>query len=335
MHAARQLAVLLLLQARGRMSARQVASEVEASVRTIHRDIEALSAAGVPVYAARGAAGGFELVDGWQTRLTGLTALEAEAVMMTGIPGPAADLGLGDAVASARRKLLAALPADRRGSAQRVGARFHLDPAGWFRTAERPGHLPLIAAAVWEQRRVAIRYESWIGVVERTVDALGLVLKAGMWYLVGGTERGPRTYRLSSMLAVTLLDEGFERPSGFDLVAYWEGATERFESGVYRQTAQLRGSPEALARLRAGSPAMARAAEQATAVPNADGSVLLKIPLESIDVAARDLLALGPVVEVLTPPALRRRIGEIAGEVANLYSSDVRATSRAADPPAR
>ncbi|MGH2928196.1 MAG: helix-turn-helix transcriptional regulator, partial [Solirubrobacteraceae bacterium] len=315
MRASRLLSILLLLQFRGRLSARELADRVEASVRTIHRDIEQLSAAGVPVRAIRGSAGGFELLDGWQTHLTGLTAHEAGAILLSGLGGPGSDLGLGDAMASARLKLLAALPVAQQEDARRVSSRFHLDPVAWFRTGDRLDHLAAVAEAVWEAGRLEIRYETWNGPVERRVGALGLVLKAGVWYLVGSADEGPRTYRLSSILELTATGERFERPAGFDLAGYWAESTRRFEAGVYHGTAVLRITPGALSRLRDLSPAMARAAEQAVAVEEPGGWIRLVIAIESTEIAARQLLALGPDAVVQTPVALRQRICGLAASV--------------------
>ena len=137
MRASRLLSILLLLQTRGRMTAQALADEFEVSVRTLHRDIDQLSAAGVPVYADRGRTGGFQLMDGYRTRLTGLTPAEAETLFLSGLPGPAADLGLGDTMAAAQLKLLAALPGQGQSGAGRLAARFHLDPVAWFRNPER------------------------------------------------------------------------------------------------------------------------------------------------------------------------------------------------------
>jgi predicted DNA-binding transcriptional regulator YafY len=313
MHASRLLSILMLLQARGRMSARALAEEVETSIRTIHRDIEQLSAAGVPVRSARGREGGFELLDGWRTRLTGLTAHEARTIFMAGLPGPASELGLGEAMASARMKLLAALPDGWREDAHLVVSRFHLDPVGWFHSVPSADHLTDIAEAVWTCMRLRIRYESWKGVVDRKVEPLGLVLKAGVWYLVGRVEGDPRTYRLSSILELELLEERFERPSEFDLAGYWTESARRFETDIYRDTAVLRADPSALPRLRDLSPA---AAEEA---PDARGWLQVTIRIESIDHAARELLRLGSDVEVLKPAALRDRIHGTARKMAALY----------------
>src|SRR5579862_4010287 len=172
MQASRLLSILLLLQTRGRMTAQALADEFEVSVRTIYRDVDQLSAAGVPVYADRGRLGGFQLLDGYRTKLTGLTPAEAEALFLSGLPGPAADLGLGEAMAQAQLKLLAALPG--REGAGRIVARFHLDPVGWFRGPERTDHLPALAEAVWNSRTIRIRYESWKDVVDRDLEPLGL-----------------------------------------------------------------------------------------------------------------------------------------------------------------
>src|SRR5471032_1552863 len=199
MRAGRLLSILMLLQSRGRMSAQSLADEVEVSVRTVYRDIDHLSAAGVPVTVERGAAGGFELLDGWRTRLTGLTPSEAQAVFMAGAPGPAAQLGLGDAAASAQLKLLAALPAAWQAGARRVSSRFHLDPVGWYQSAARVDNLPAVAEAVWSERRVDIRYESWKGMVDRRIEPLGLVIKAGEWYVVANAGKETRTYKLSNI----------------------------------------------------------------------------------------------------------------------------------------
>ena len=213
MRASRLLSILLLLQTRGRMSAQALADELEASVRTVFRDVDQLSAAGIPVFAERGRNGGFRLQDGWRTKLTGLTTEEASAIFLAGLPGPAAELGLGEAMSSAQLKLLAALPADWQVGAQRVGSRFHLDPVDWFRHAEPTEHLRPVAEAVWQERRLKVRYRSWNRTSDRLVDPLGVVLKAGTWYMVARSEGEVRTFRLSSIEALDVLDARFSRPT--------------------------------------------------------------------------------------------------------------------------
>ena len=209
MRASRLLSILIILQLRGRATAEALAQEFEVSIRTIYRDIDQLSAAGVPVYAERGRDGGFALLDGWRTRLTGLTSSEAQALFLAGLPGPASQLGLGEVMQAAQLKLLAALPADWQADARRMSSRFHLDPVGWFSTATPVDHLPAIADAVWTARRIQVRYESWNGVSDRELEPLGLVLKAGIWYVVADGGGKIRTYRLSNIQALTVLDLHF------------------------------------------------------------------------------------------------------------------------------
>ncbi len=321
MQASRLLSVLMLLQARGRMSAQVLATELEVSVRTIHRDIDQLSAAGVPVFADRGRSGGFQLQDGWRTRLTGLTEPESRALFLSGLAGPAAELGLGDAVASARLKVLATLPPDWQADAQHVNARFHLDAVDWFHSAARTEHLGAVADAVWRARRLHIRYESWNGVRERDVEPLGLVLKAGIWYMAARSGKGaePRTYRLSSILALSVSDQHFSAPRTFDLAAYWQESTRRFETGVYHETALLRVSPRGLRLLRQFSTAVAEAADK-TAEKEPRGWVRVSVPIESVAHAANQLINLGADAEVLAPAALRARLRLTAQRLVKLYA---------------
>lgn len=192
MRASRLLSLLLLLQTRGRMTAGELAEELEVSVRTVYRDVEALSAAGVPVYADRGPAGGYRLLDGFRTRLNGLTADEAASLFLAGLPGPAAELGLGEVAAAAELKLLAALPPEPRSQARRMRERFHLDVPGWYQDAGESRFLAEVADAVWDQRPLRITYQRWgRTVVERVVHPHGLVLKAGTWYLVARAVPSP------------------------------------------------------------------------------------------------------------------------------------------------
>jgi predicted DNA-binding transcriptional regulator YafY len=318
--ASRALSILMLLQARGRLSAQALAGELEVSVRTVYRDIDRLSAAGVPVYAERGRAGGFALLDGWRTELTGLTAPEAQALFLAGLPGPASELGLRDAMAAAERKLEAALPAGWQADARRVSSRFHLDPVGWYQAAAPADHLRAVAGAVWSERRLRVRYESWSGVAEREIEPLGLVLKAGVWYLAARAGGEPRTYRLSNIRQLTVSDERFARPPGFDLARYWAASTERFEAGLYRDAAVVRVSPKGMKRLAALAPAVAEAAARSAAAPDADGWRRVVLPIESVGHAARELLKLGAEVEALAPAALRERLAETARRLAALYA---------------
>lgn len=323
MRASRLLSILLLLQTRGRMTARALADEFEISVRTLYRDIDQLSAAGVPVYADRGRSGGFRLMDGYRTRLTGLTPAEADALFLSGLPGPAADLGLGEAVAGARLKLLAALPDERRESAGRAATRFHLDPVAWFRNAETSEILPDLAQAVWNSQRIRIRYESWTALVDREVDPLGLALKGGAWYLVALVGDKPRTYRVSAIQTLALSGESFSRPEGFDLSAWWTAWAKDFETRVHRGEASLRLSPKGLERLPLLSRAAGEMAALAAGAPDEAGWVRVNIPIESIDHAAGEMLKLGVEAEVLTPPELRRRMVEIAARLSAIYPAGI------------
>ncbi len=321
MQASRLLSVLMLLQARGRMSAQALAAELEVSVRTTHRDIDQLSAAGVPVYADRGRLGGFQLQDGWRTRLTGLTAPESRALFLSGLAGPAAELGLGEAVASARLKVLATLPPEWQADAQHVNARFHLDAVDWFHSAARTEHLGAVADAVWRARRLHVRYESWNGVRERDLEPLGLVLKAGIWYLAAraGPGAAPRTYRVSNILALTTLEQHFSVPRGFDLAAYWQESTRRFETGVYNETAELRVSPRGLRLLREFSTAVAEAVDR-SAVKDRRGWLRVNVPIESVAHAANQLINLGADAEVLAPAGLRAQLRLTALRLVKLYA---------------
>ncbi|MEV8442842.1 YafY family protein [Actinosynnema sp. NPDC051121] len=317
MRASRLLSLLLLLQSRGRMTAQQLADELEVSVRTVYRDVEALGASGVPVYADRGPAGGYQLVDGYRTRLTGLTTEEADSLFLAGMPGPAAELGLGAVVAAAQLKVLAALPPELRSRAARIRERFHLDAPGWFRGNEGTPHVAAIAEAVWQQRRLRIRYVRWAQVeVERTVEPLGLVLKAGNWYLVARTE-GLRTYRVSRVLELTALDEAFDRPEGFDLADYWADWSERFEQRMYPLRVTVRMTPNGLRSAQALLGFFA-ARELRDVEPSGEWTTV-RVPVESLEHAMVDLLRLGPEVDVLEPPELRARVIDRIAAMAAVY----------------
>jgi predicted DNA-binding transcriptional regulator YafY len=321
MRASRLLSIQMLLQAHGRMSATALAQALEVSVRTLYRDVDELTTAGVPIYAERGRAGGFQLLPGWKTTLTGLTATEAEAVFLSGLAGPAADLGLGAEVRSAQLKLMSALPAQWRGNAPRISARLHLDPVEWYREADALPHLQEVARAVWEERQLEIAYASWSRTARQVVHPLGLVLKAGIWYLVATREQKVRTFRVSSILAVRTLEPHCMRPRRFDLAKYWAESVKRFETELYAGEARIAASARGLAELRQSGAAVARALK-GVQVPATGQRVDARIPIESVTQAAGTLMRLAPEVEVLQPAALRRAILARTREVASLYEDD-------------
>jgi predicted DNA-binding transcriptional regulator YafY len=306
MRATRLVSLLLLLQLRGQLTATELAGHFEVSVRTIHRDVEALVAAGVPVEAVRGPAGGYRLAGGYRTRLTGLTAAEAEALFVA--PAPAAELGLGGVLTNARLKVLSALPPELQERASRAERYFHLDTRGWFRAEDTVPHLPTIAAATWQGRRLSARYREGRKIVRRTLDPLGLVLKGGAWYLVARRSAGMRVYRVSRFASVRVRDERVERPDGFDLASWWEESSRAFEASRRQVEVRIRAS-ELVRRLLPQD------------VRGENGVFVVRF--ESLEEAFRELLKFGHDAEVLEPAELRERIAATAVEVASLY--DVRA----------
>jgi predicted DNA-binding transcriptional regulator YafY len=318
MRASRLLSILLMLQTRGRLTAESLATTFEVSVRTVYRDIEQLSAAGVPVYADRGPGGGFQLLDGFRTKLTGLTENEAETLFLSGLPGPATQLGLADQLLSAQLKLTAALPERSRAGAQRIAQRFHLDPVDWFKSPDQARLLPALAHAVWTETAIDITYRRGANTATRRLHPLGLVLKAGTWYVVAERSEERRTYRVSNIQTLTPTGERFARPKDFDLVNYWTESSRAFEVGLYREQAVLRASPRALMRLERLGATVAEAARESADAPDGDGWVRVTIPVESFDQAAIDLLLLGTEAEVLKPKELRRRVAAAAQAMARL-----------------
>lgn len=324
MRASRLVQLLLLLQTNGKMTASRLAGELEVSVRTIYRDIEALSGAGVPIYAEAGPGGGVRLVDGYRTRLTGLTAEEAEALALSGLPGAASELGLGTVLAAAQLKVDAALPPELRSRAVRMRERFHLDAPGWFAREEAVPHLAVLSRAVWDEERVEIRYEKRDGEVRRALDPLGLVLKAGVWYLVAlsGRTRSMRTFRVSRVRAVKPLGEPSTRPEDFDLAARWAESSAAFFETWPTFEVRIRVRAGAIWNLKyllgpgAAEEVVARATE-----PDADGWREVTLRMESIGMAQHELLRFGGDVEVLEPAELREAMAATAEELATRYAT--------------
>lgn len=320
MRASRLLSILTTLQARGRVTAGELAEECEVSLRTIYRDIDALSAAGIPVYSERGSEGGYRLLDGYRTQLNGLSAKEAEALFMMGFSGLAADLGLGSVMMAAQNKLLSAVPQHLRAGAEQMRARFHLDAPAWFKEPELPAHLPLVAGAVWDQHPIQIRYRSWRSENVRVVEPLGLVLKGGAWYLVGQVGADARTYKISRILDLTVLNHGFERPADFDLETYWRAGTQRVEAELYPNRATVRLSPWGVRMLGVLTSPHVQSETRIEPDADAEGWRVAVTPVGSIRQACVELLRFGVEIEVLDPPELRAKMAELAAGLGAIYA---------------
>jgi predicted DNA-binding transcriptional regulator YafY len=261
-------------------------------------------------------------VAGYRTRLTGMTAAEAEALALAGIPGPAADLGLGGVLAAAQLKLDAALPAEMRARAALVRERFHLDAPGWYYDGDSAPHLSTVADAVWKQQRIEVRYRRWRAPtdVTRRLDPYGIVLKAGKWYLVARDNRGMRTYRVNQILHLAVLAEHFERAEDFDLAEYWAAGITEFRAGLHRGKATIRLSPAGQDRAAMLYNAETIRAIRATASPpDQDGWVRAVVPIESSENAQSEFLRLGADVEIIEPAELRARISAVARDLAAIY----------------
>ncbi|MER5217268.1 WYL domain-containing protein [Streptomyces sp. NPDC002838] len=324
MRAARLIKMVLLLQSRPSMTAAELARELEVSERTVTRDAQALSEAGVPVYADRGRAGGYRLIGGYRTRLTGLARGEAEALFLSGVPGALREMGLEDAASAARLKVSAALLPSLRDASRTAAQRFHLDAPNWFKEAKTPELLPAVADSVWDDRRIVTRYRSKEAEVERELEPYGLVLKAGVWYLCARVAgRGSyRVYRIDRFMAVEAGEERFARDEEFDLPNFWEERAEQFARSILRAEVVVRLSADGVRGLPyALDPQSAREALEAAGAPDEDGWVTVTLPVESEEVAHTQLAALGPEVEVLAPEGLRARFASDAIRLARLYGT--------------
>ncbi|UQI47751.1 YafY family transcriptional regulator [Streptomyces sp. HU2014] len=324
----RLLSILLLLQTRGRVTAAELAERLDVSVRTIYRDIDSLSTAGVPVYAERGRHGGVALLPGFRTDVTGLTADEARALFVLASRSAHADLGLDGALGSALRKVMAALPAPHRPAAEATSRRILVDPVRWLTGPAAEVRLDELNAAVFADRRLRLRYRHG-GESEPktyTVDPYGLVAKAGVWYLVADRRARPRLFRADRVAAVTVTDRPVRHRPGVELADAWEELRRRVERrpAEFRVTATVR---------RARLDMFLRIAGYQLAGPPSDGdpaTVELLLPEAR---AARQLLSFGPDVEVLAPEEVREDLAAVAARTVELYGGGGR-SERAGAPAA-
>jgi predicted DNA-binding transcriptional regulator YafY len=313
------MAIVLLLQARGGISAPELARELEVSVRTIYRDVDSLSAAGVPVYATRGPNGGVRLLDGYRTDLTGVSPGEAETLFLMGIPGPLDELGLGSSMDAVQRKVLAALPAAGRITAERVRRRILVDATGWDRAPRTLPWLPTIAAGLWAGHRLALDYTRADNrQVRHRVDPRGLVLKAGQWYLVAWVGRWDVTFRVSRVRFAEVLDEACTVADDFDLEAFWAASQAEFESLRGHVAVRIRVAPHAIDDLprHLGEDVRSQTLEDR---PDPSAWLDVELSFESLDEARAQLLGLGTDIVVDEPVELRHELARVAAQVVAQY----------------
>ena len=320
MRADRLISILLLLQIHRCLTANELARRLEVSERTIHRDMEALSSVGVPVVADRGVGGGWRLVGDYRTKLTGLNEAELQSLFLNVPPQLLADLGLEQTSEAALTKLLAEVPGAARRDAEFARQRIYVDVSGWHRAEEAVPMLPVLQQAVWQDRKLKISYQRDpdCEAFERVVDPLGLVAKGSVWYLIAAVENEPRTYRVSRVLAASLLDEASERPAGFDLAAHWQQSAQMFKTQLPRFEATLRVRQEAMRRLYY---AVRFARVEETGEADADGWVTVKMRFQLEDEAAEFALSFGNQIEVVEPASVREKVIRLAENVVEFYRS--------------
>jgi len=318
MRADRLLSIMLLLQIYRRLTAGELARRLEVSERTIQRDMDALSVAGVPVVAERGTGGGWALVEGYRTNLTGLNEAEVQS-LFAGVPARLlSDLSLGRASEAAHVKLLASMPASSRALAEYARERIHIDVAGWGSREESAPHLRTIQESVWQGRKLFFSYARGCGQpdAELTVDPLGLVAKGAVWYLVAAVGPDVRSYRVSRVRSARLSEEVAARPEGFDLAAFWSESVARFKTEMPRYFATLRAHRSVVPVLHyAGRFSRVEDASE----PDAEGWSKVRMRFQFEEDACGLALGFGTKVEVLEPAGLRAKVLEMASRVVEFY----------------
>jgi predicted DNA-binding transcriptional regulator YafY len=322
MRADRLLSLLMLLQTQGPMTAESLAQTLEVSVRTIYRDLDALSYAGVPVYTERGPGGGCGLLDPYRTNLTGLTENEVRALFMLSVPAPLSDLGVREDLQSALLKLTAALPETRLQDERSVRQRFYLDSTGWDQTLVAVPHLKALQQAVWEDRPIRLTYRIPYPINDqgcREVDPYGLVAKAGVWYLVGQTDDRVRVFRVADILGVQLLDIQFSRPETFNLGDFWSAWCTDYEANRLHYPVKVRVDPELLPILPLYFGDAIREQIAAALTADAEGWLTLDLLFERVEAARDRILGFGRAMEVLEPEALRLSVIDFAAQIVDFY----------------
>lgn len=312
MRSSRLLAVLMAVQRRGHTTAPQLAAELDVSVRTVYRDLAALQQAGVPLWTAAGPGGGIRLVEGWRSPIDGMTGAEAQALLL-GQAG--ADLGLASVLATARSKVRSGLPRSVQSQIDLISERFLADQRRWFDDAPTPDTLPDLADAVWRGTRIDIRYGR--RAAQRLLDPLGLVVKAGVWYLIAAHRRQPRTYRVDRIAAVSLRDDPAVRPPGFQLGAYWERSAIEVDRAIRVIDAVIRIPAESAVALQHGVPGPETAIALQRARTVADDRLEVELAVEELPIAVAMLIGV-PDVEVIRPTDLRRALHDHAARIAEM-----------------
>ncbi|NCF67726.1 MAG: WYL domain-containing protein [Chloroflexi bacterium] len=324
MRADRLLSILMLLQSKGRQTAAELAAVLEVSERTIYRDVTALGISGVPVYTEPGPGGGISLIESYRSDLTGLTTDEVQALFMFSIPSPLMDLGYDQKLKGALRKLSAALPATLRGDEQRVRQRIHIDNDPWEESTEVLPHLLMVQQAVWDDRVLDIAYQSYlgsrVGPLAATIEPLGLVAKAGVWYVVGNREDHIMVLEVERLLQVGMRGQRFERQSDFDLVTFWQGWCAENQDGrsLFRVTVRI--VPELLPEMQGllGDVAGTQSGMMEEAGP--DGRIRMSLWFTSFEEARGRLLGYGRALEVVEPLALRLSVADYARQIVDVYA---------------
>lgn len=320
MRADRLLSILLLLQSRGKMTASELSGELEVSVRTIYRDMDALGMAGVPIYGEAGPEGGYALVDRYRTNLTGLKDGELQALFMLSIPSPLKELGISEELKAALLKLSASLPDSRRDEEERVRQRFFIDSAWWQQGDERNLHLKTVQQAVWENRKIVITYQPNFALeIQRLVSPYSLVAKAGVWYLVCDRKGSLFVYRVSNLKDVNLSDESFTRPNDFDLEAFWKTWCANYERNLSLYPVLVRVSPHFIPELTRQFGNELRNRISPAGEPDREGWVEIRLYFESLEAARERILGFGNGVKVIEPPALRLSVLDYARQIVDLY----------------
>jgi len=323
MRADRLLSILMILQARGLVTAEELAEELEVSVRTIYRDVVALSTAGVPVYSERGPGGGIALVDRYRTDLTGLSKDEARALFMLSIPAPLDDLGVGGELKAAMLKLSAALPSTRRDDEESSRKRIHLDWVPWFHEQLPQPHLQTIQLGVWNDEMLHLKYLTeageWLGTLEDTVAPYGMVAKAGVWYLVCERDGHMAVIRVSWVQEADFLEVEFYRPEDFDLAAFWKNWRLDYEARRPNYPVKVRVAPILMENMPFPFVESIQGEIDQSQPPDSDGWRIMTISFESFEKARTRLLTLGGAIEVLEPLALRASIFDYAQQIAGVY----------------